>query len=78
MNAFIKLLEDNLTRNLSPKAVRFIVEALEFRIAAYQRQLSDEELDEDESADIGNDLMFLKSLLQSLQQASQQSTSQVF
>ncbi len=33
--------------NLSPKAIRFIVEALEFRIAAYHQQLEIEELNED-------------------------------
>jgi HTH-type transcriptional regulator / antitoxin HigA len=34
--------------NLSPKAMRSIAEALEFRIAAYQNQLDSEELSEDE------------------------------
>ncbi|MDM9385825.1 hypothetical protein QUB80_34810 [Chlorogloeopsis sp. ULAP01] len=50
--------------NLSPKAIRFIVEALEFRIAAYHQQLELEEMNEDEISDIGNDLMFLDALVE--------------
>ncbi|NJL41183.1 MAG: hypothetical protein HC899_34010 [Leptolyngbyaceae cyanobacterium SM1_4_3] len=61
--------------DLSPKAIRFIVEALEFRIAAYQQQIENEALDEDELSDIGNDVMFLQSLLQALKQSSDRSTS---
>jgi hypothetical protein len=55
--------------NLSPKAMRFIVEALEFRITAYQKQLDAEALSEDEIADLTNDLLFLESLRQELQKA---------
>lgn len=63
--------------NLSPKAIRFIVEALEFRIADYHQQLL-EELNEDEISDIGNDLMFLESLLEELKKTFEKSASQVF
>jgi len=63
--------------DLSPKAIRFILEALEFRIAAYHKQLKDEDLDDDETADIGNDVMFLESLSQELKQIPKRSTSQV-
>ncbi|MCC5626028.1 hypothetical protein [Nostoc sp. CHAB 5715] len=52
--------------NFSPKAIRFIVEALEYRIEAYQKQLETENLNEDEVSDITNDMMFLESLSQEL------------
>ncbi len=55
--------------NLSPKAMRSIAEALEFRIAAYQNRLDSEELSEDEASDVTNDSMFLESLLQDLKKA---------
>jgi hypothetical protein len=64
--------------NLSPKAIRFIVEALEFRIAAYHQQLELEEMNEDEISDIGNDLMFLDALVEELKKTSEKSASQVF
>jgi hypothetical protein len=50
--------------NLSPKAMRFMVEALEYRISAYEQQLESSNLDDDAAADVTNDLMFLESLLQ--------------
>ncbi|MBD6619205.1 hypothetical protein FNW02_26105 [Komarekiella sp. 'clone 1'] len=52
--------------NFSLKAIRFIVEALEYRIEAYQKQLKTEYLNEDEVSDITNDMMFLESLSQEL------------
>ncbi|MCY7336805.1 MAG: hypothetical protein LH613_11425 [Chamaesiphon sp.] len=55
--------------NLSPKAMRAIAEALEFRIAAYQSQLDSEELSEDKVSDLTNDSMFLESLLQEMRTA---------
>jgi hypothetical protein len=64
--------------NLSPKAMRLIAEALEFRIAAYQGQLDSEELSEDEVSDLTNDSMFLESLLQDLQKALTLPVAQVF
>lgn len=54
--------------NLSPKAIRFILEALEYRIQAYQAQL-ETGLDEDEAADVTNDVMFLEALQQELEKA---------
>ncbi|NJM44982.1 MAG: hypothetical protein HC860_01515 [Alkalinema sp. RU_4_3] len=50
--------------NLSPKAMRFMVEALEYRISAYEQQLENSSLDDDAASEITNDLMFLESLLQ--------------
>jgi cell fate (sporulation/competence/biofilm development) regulator YlbF (YheA/YmcA/DUF963 family) len=64
--------------NLSPKAMRSIAEALEFRIAAYQSQLESEDLSEDEVSDLTNDSMFLESLLQDLNKALAMPVAQVF
>ena len=64
--------------NLSPKAIRSIVEALEFRIAAYQIQLDSEELSEDEVSDLTNDSMYLESLSQDLQKVLAVPTARVF
>jgi hypothetical protein len=64
--------------NLSPKAVRFLVEALEFRIAAYQVQLDEQDLSEDEASEVTNDMMFLESLLQELKKMRDIPVSQVF
>ncbi|WP_202925254.1 hypothetical protein [Myxacorys almedinensis] len=64
--------------NLSPKAMRSMVEALEFRIAAYQSQLDEAELSEDEVSDVTNDMMFLESLRQELQKALDVPMAQVF
>ncbi|MBD2607299.1 hypothetical protein H6G81_22900 [Scytonema hofmannii FACHB-248] len=47
---------------LSPKAIRFIIEALDYRINAYRERLKLENLDEDEISDITNDFMFLEAL----------------
>jgi hypothetical protein len=64
--------------NLSPKAMRSIAEALEFRIAAYQSQLNSAELSEDEISDVTNDSMFLESLLQELRKSLSLPVAQVF
>lgn len=47
--------------DLSPKAIRFIVDALDYRIKAYQERLL-EILDEDEMSDITNDCLFLEAI----------------
>lgn len=62
--------------NLSPKAIRFIIEALDYRIEAYQERLKVETLDEDEASDITNDALFLESLRQELAKTLNVSTSQ--
>jgi hypothetical protein len=64
--------------NLSPKALRYTVEALEYRVAAYEQQLENTDLDEDQIADLNNDLMFLESLLQDLRKALEAPVAQVF
>lgn len=55
--------------NFSPKAIRFILEALEYRIEVYQKQLETDNLNDDEISDITNDMMFLESLSQELKKA---------
>ncbi|NET58352.1 MAG: hypothetical protein F6K47_20020 [Symploca sp. SIO2E6] len=47
---------------LRPKTTRFIIEALEYRIKAYQDRLSSENLDEDEESDLTNDAEFLEAI----------------
>lgn len=47
---------------LSPKAIRFIIDALDYRINRYQERLKLENLNEDEISDITNDSMFLEAL----------------
>jgi hypothetical protein len=64
--------------NLSPKALRFMVEALEYRVAAYEQQLETSDFQEDEAADVTNDLMFLESLLQDLKKSLETPAAQVF
>jgi len=64
--------------NLSPKAMRYLIEALEFRIVAYQTQLQEQDLSEGEASDVTNDLMFLELLLQDLKEALNVPVSQVF
>ncbi|MBD2179652.1 hypothetical protein H6S82_03690 [Planktothrix sp. FACHB-1355] len=51
---------------LSPKATKFIIEALDYRIKAYRDSLDDRDLDEDEISDITNDAMFLEELRKEL------------
>ncbi|MGB7891869.1 MAG: hypothetical protein WCF82_08210 [Microcoleus sp.] len=49
--------------NLSFKDLRFIIEAIEHQINAYQERLQViEEVDEDEAAALGNDIKFLELL----------------
>jgi hypothetical protein len=64
--------------NLSLKALRFMVEALEYRVAAYEQQLETSDFQEDEAADVTNDLMFLESLLQDLKKSLETPAAQVF
>jgi hypothetical protein len=64
--------------NLSPKALRFMVKALEYRVSAYEQQLETADLPEDEASDLTNDLMFLESLLKDLRKALETPVTQVF
>jgi hypothetical protein len=53
---------------LSGKFLNFAIEALDFRIKAYKKDLANPHISEDEQADISNDLMVLESLLEEWQQ----------
>ncbi|PIG94847.1 hypothetical protein CSQ79_04520 [Gloeocapsopsis sp. IPPAS B-1203] len=54
--------------NLSPEAIRLIIEALEYRIEAYQRRLEEGSLDESES-EVINNLVVLAALSQELKKS---------
>ena len=53
---------------LSPKAIRFIIEAVEHYQAYHEERLRDEHLTEEEAADLTNDHQYLEALKISLQQ----------
>jgi len=62
--------------NLSFKDLRFIIEAIEHQINAYQERLQViEEVDEDEAADLGNDIKFLDLLHADMTTTLEQKTS---
>lgn len=64
--------------NLSIKDFRFIIEAIEHQINAYQERLQvieDVEDDEDEAADLGNDIKFLELLLADMKKSLEYNTS---
>ena len=61
--------------NLSFKDLRFIIEAIEHQINGYQERLQViEEVDEDEAADLGNDIKFLELLLADMKRGLEQNT----
>jgi hypothetical protein len=64
--------------NLSPKALRYMVDALEHRVAVYETQLENETLNDDQVSDLTNDLMFVESLLDDLRKALTAPIAQVF
>ena len=47
---------------LSPKAIRFIIEALEPYQASHEERLRDERLTEDEVADLSHDYQYLEAI----------------
>ena len=62
--------------NLSFKDLRFIIEAIEHQINAYQERLQViEDIEEDEAADLGNDIKFLELLLADMTTTLEQNTS---
>ncbi len=62
--------------NLSFKDLRFIIEAIEHQINAYQERLQViEEVDEDEAADLGNDIKFLELLQADMTTSLEQKSS---
>ena len=62
--------------NISFKDLRFIIEAIEHQINAYQERLQViEDVDEDEAADLGNDIKFLELLLADMKTSLDRNTS---
>ncbi|MEG3932069.1 MULTISPECIES: hypothetical protein [unclassified Microcoleus] len=62
--------------NLSFKDLRFIIEAIEHQINAYKERLQViEDVDEDEAADLGNDIKFLELLHADMTTTLAQNTS---
>ena len=62
--------------NLSFKDLRFIIEAIERQINAYQERLEViEDIDEDEAADLGNDIKFLELLHRDITTTLEQNSS---
>jgi len=58
--------------NLSYKAIQFLIEAIDYRIEAYEERLKlIEDIDADEASDIGNDCGFLEALRHDLTQTLQ-------
>jgi hypothetical protein len=53
---------------LSPKAIRFIIEALKHYQTHYEERLRDEHVTEEEAADLTNDHQYLEALKTDLQQ----------
>jgi hypothetical protein len=51
---------------MSPKELRFVIEAMEFRITSYEARLGEPLIGDDEASDIGNDVRFLKVVLQEM------------
>jgi hypothetical protein len=47
---------------LTYKDIQFTIEAIDNLINTYEKNLDREDINEDESADLGNDRMFLESL----------------
>lgn len=62
---------------LSSKALRFLIEALDYRIQAYKAQLDSDSLHEDDASDIGNDAMYLETLRQELLKTLESQTFKV-
>ena len=52
---------------LSPKAIRFIVEALAYYQAYHEERLHDENITEEESAELANDCQYLAAIKTDLQ-----------
>jgi hypothetical protein len=48
--------------NLSPKAIRFIIEALEHYQTSHEARLGDERLTAEEVADLTNDYQYLEAI----------------
>jgi hypothetical protein len=52
---------------LSPKAIRFIIEALEHYQTYHEKRLQDENITEEDSAELANDCQYLAAIKTDLQ-----------
>jgi hypothetical protein len=64
-----------ITLELPAKMLRFLIEAVEFRIAAYAREVIEKALGEDEISDISNDAALLRSLTTELRRKDNEWTN---
>ncbi len=53
---------------LSPKAIRFLIEALEYYQTHHEERLRDEHITDEDAADLANDHQYLEALKTDLQQ----------
>ena len=60
---------------LSPKAIRFIIEAIEHYQTYHEERLQDERLTEEESADLTNDYHYLEAIKTDLKKHHDELTS---
>jgi hypothetical protein len=60
---------------LPAKMLRFLIEAVEFRIAAYAKDVAENVLDENEVSDISNDAALLRSLTTELRRKDNEWTN---
>jgi hypothetical protein len=60
---------------LSPKAIRFIIEAIEHYQTYHAEQLQDDRLTEEESADLTNDYHYLEAIKTDLKKYHNELTS---
>jgi hypothetical protein len=64
-----------ITLELPAKMLRFLIEAVEFRIAAYAKDVAENALSEDEISDISNDAALLRSLTTELRRKDNEWTN---
>ncbi|RUT04782.1 hypothetical protein DSM106972_043510 [Dulcicalothrix desertica PCC 7102] len=62
---------------LSPKAVRFIIEALDYRIKAYKESFNNIHADSDENFYLANDIIYLEAIREELAEAIVQKLEKV-
>ena len=55
--------------NLSHKALRFVIECVEYRLSWYEGELGRDDLDDDLRSDHANDASYLESLLTAMKDA---------
>ena len=54
--------------NLSPKTLRFTIEALQHYLADHERRFRDDGLSDDEISDLTNDIHYLRAIIKDFEQ----------